>query len=490
MGDYTRLSAFDQCFLDIEDRQTHMHVAGTCIFDASPLTNASGGIDLDRVLRYIDGRLASVPRYRQRLAYAPGGGQAVWVDDYRFNLRHHVRHVSLPRPGTDAQLKRVLGWLNSQQLDRNRPLWEMWVIEGLEGNRFAIHQKVHHAMIDGLAGAEELAVLLSANSNDAIALPRPWQARPEPSALALLRDSALRRASLPVVAAREAGRALLSEPRATVQSAARRIVGVAAVIGNGLARTAETRLNRPIGAERSFDMLTMDLERAKIVKNRLGGTVNDVMLAAVAGALRRYLQSDGASAEDIENLKLRALCPVNRRTEAGRSTVGNKVAGMLVELPVGEADPRECYASVRLASATAKRSHQPDGTEAIGILSDWSSPALIRVIEQLAPRHRVYNLIVTNIPGPNVPLYMLGARLLEVYPMVPLFPCQGLAIALMSYAGTLHWGFNADRGLLPDLAAFVDGVRKSFEDLVAFAETIPELPSVAAETQRTAMQRA
>ncbi len=490
MGDYSRLSAFDRCFLDIEDRDTHMHVAGTCIFEAAPLLNASGGIDLDRILRYIEGRLAAVPRYRQRLAYGPLGRQPVWVDDYRFNLRYHVRHISLPRPGTDAQLKRLLGWLNSQQLDRSRPLWEMWVIEGLEGNRFAVHQKVHHAMIDGLAGAEELAVLLSPSANDAIALPRPWQARPEPKPLELLRDAALRRASLPMVAARAAARSLTADPRATLEAATRRLSGVAAVIGNGLARTAETRLNRPIGAERSFDMTAIDLEAAKTIKNRLGGTVNDAVLFAVTGALRRYLLTDGCSAEDIENLKLRALCPVNRRTEAGRSTVGNKVAGMLVELPVGEADPRECYASVRLASATAKRSHQPEGTESIGILSDWSSPALIRLIEQLAPRHRIYNLIVTNIPGPDFPLYMLGARLLEVYPLVPLFPCQGVAIALMSYAGKLFWGFNADRALLPDLAAFVEGVRESFDDLVTFASTIPEMPQPVIEPGRTAAQRA
>jgi len=482
MGDYSRLSTFDRCFLDIEDGNTHMHVAGTCVFDATPVATSNGGVDIDRIRRYVHGRLSSIPRYRQRLAYIPLENHPVWVDDYRFDLRYHVRHLSLPKPGDDRQLKRALAWVNSQQLDRSRPLWEMWIIEGLEGSRFAVHQKVHHAMIDGLAGAEELSVILDLSPEARVDFPRPWQPRPAPTPVELVRDAAVRRMTTPIALGRAVAKTFSQGLRTGAENIKRTASGIGAVVSSGWKPAADTRLNRPIGSQRRFDTLATDLADVKAVKERLGGTINDVVLATVAGAMRRYMLHDGSSSEELGELTLRAMCPVNRRSEEGRSTVGNKVAGMMVELPIGESDPRERYSIVRLASASAKRSNQPDGTEAIGTLSEWTSPHLLRLVEQVAPRHRVYNLIVTNIPGPPFPLYLLGARMLETYALVPLFPNQGLAVALFSYAGTLHWGFNADRELVPDLHDFVLGVQDSFDELADAAKVVRRQPAAASPT--------
>jgi len=465
MASYSRLNAFDRTFLDIEDSNTHMHVAATCVFDATPLATGHGGVDVDRIRRYVEGRLHSIPRYRQRIAYVPVEGHPVWVDDPSFNLTYHIRHISLPRPGDDEQLRAVIAWIQSQPLDRSRPLWEMWILEGLEGSRFAIVQKIHHCLIDGLAGAEEMRVLLSPDPDSPIEWPRAWQPTALPSAYELVRGAVAHRLSLPLTALHGIESLVRTPLSTTVESVTNVAKGLLSAADSVLRVGSPTPLNRPIGRQRRFASLALDLAEVKAVKQRLGGTINDVVLAATAGALRRYLQDRGKSAGELEDLRVRAMCPVARRRDAGDATAGNKVAGMFVGLPVGQADPRVRYEQVRAAALRSKSARHDDATAALATLSEWTTPWLMRAIEGLAPRRRCYNLIVTNIPGPPIPLYLLGARMLETFPTVPLFPGQALAVALFSYAGGLYWGFNADRDVVRDLDEFVVAVRASFEEL-------------------------
>ena len=469
MGDYSRLNAFDRFFLDIEDRAAHMHIAATCVFDAGPLARADGSIDVDRIRRYVQGRLGSLPRYRQRLAYVPLENHPVWVDDYRFDLRYHVRHLSLPRPGDARQLKRMIAWIVSQQLDRDRPLWEMWIIEGLEDNRFAVCQKIHHCMIDGLAGVEEMSVLLDPDPSAGIDIPRHWQPRPAPAPFELARDAVVRRMTAPVSVATSLVDSLWRAPLASATGLRDATVGLGALLGDVVQPGADLPFNRTIGAQRRFDWTSVELEHVKAVKNALGGTVNDVVLATVTGALRRFMLARGVSGEELSETRVRVMCPVNRRGENGRSTIGNKVAGMLVELPVGEDDATKRLSAVLMSSARGKTGHQADASVALASMCDWTMPSLLSTIERAAIEQRIFNLVVTNIPGPPFPLYLLGSRMVETLPLVPLFPSQGLAIAVFSYAGKLFWGFNADRDVVPALHEIVSAVEEAFAELAAAA---------------------
>ncbi len=469
MADYVRLGAFDRCFLDMEDGDAHMHIGAVMIFDAGPVRTSDGGIDVERVRRFIKGRLSRVPRYRQRLAYIPLENHPVWVDDYCFDLNYHVRHASLPGPGDDRQLKGLIAWINSQPLDRAKPLWEMWVIEGLQGDRFAVFQKVHHCMIDGIAGAEEMAVVLATSPEEGPEIPRRWQPRPAPTGSELLRDAVLRRLGLPVVLGRAAAKALSPGPRSTLTSMAHTAEGFVSVVGRTLPPASDTRLNRPIGAQRRFDWLESDLDLIKQIKNRLGGTVNDVVLTTVARALRRFLSQHGTSDGELAEMTLRAMCPVNRRGRELGGASGNKIAGMFIELPVGVADARSQLAKVSDETTQAKRTHQADAVDAVATLSEWTVPLLLYAISRTGSRNRSYHLIVTNIPGPQCPLYLLGAPLLATMPVVPIFANQGLTIALFSYAGKIFWGFNADREIVPDLEEFVSGVEQSLAEMAEAA---------------------
>jgi diacylglycerol O-acyltransferase len=469
MRDYDRLGAFDRCFLDLENSKAHMHIGAVMIFDGAGMRGTDGGIDIEHVRRFIHGRLARVPRYRQRLQHTPIENHPVWVDDYSFDLNYHIRQISVAKPGDTRQLKRLVAWLNSQPLDRSKPLWEMWVIEGLEKDRFAVFQKIHHCMVDGIAGAEEMAVVLSAGPEEGAEIPRRWRPRPTPTVSTMLRDSVLRRAYGPFELARAAVNALRRGPRTTFATVANTTEGLVSVVTRSLPPASETRLNRPIGAQRRFDWLEMDLEHVKAIKTALGGTLNDVVLTAVTGALRHYLEQHGASQEELAEMTLRAMCPVNRRSEEGRSRAGNKIAGMFVELPVGEVDARARLARVAAETTEAKLKHQADAVEAVAALSEWTTPRLLHAIGQTGSRNRTYNLVVTNIPGPQIPLYLLGARMHEAIPVVPIFEQQGLTIALFSYAGKICWGFNADREIVPDLHDFVRAVEMSMTELAATA---------------------
>ena len=458
---YERISAQDRSFLHFEDATTHMHLGGLVLFEAGPLTTHEGGIDIERIRAQIAGRLHLVPRYRQRLGWIPVFNQAVWVDDDHFNLHYHVRHAALPRPGDDAQLKQLTARIMSQQLDRGKPLWELWVIEGLAGDRFALLVKTHHAIADGISAFDLFTALVSPTPDDVVDEPVPWTPRPAPSGGRLLADGLAHQATTPLTMAQRLF-AIASDPAgvgATTRASMRALVDLA---GTGATPPPPTPLNRPISAHRSFEWLTLDLAAVKAAKAKLGGTVNDVALASVTGGLHHFLRGRSV---DVRELELRVVVPVSVRTEDERGQASNRASGWLLDLPVHEADPVRRLA--RIAAETSKRKavRQELGPEVLGRVAEYAVPGIVGLGVRLLSRLHPYNLIVTNVPGPQVPLYLLGARLLAGFPQVPLFENQGLGIALFSYCGSLGFGFNADRDVVPDLDAFAAAVRRGFAEL-------------------------
>jgi len=459
---YDRLSALDNSFLMFEDGRSHMHVASTATFDAGPLTTSEGGLDIDRVRDFVASRLHRIPRYRQKLAWVPIENQPVWVDDERFNLAYHVRHTSLPRPGDDRQLKRLSARVASQQLDRGKPLWEVWFVEGLEGNRFAMISKVHHCMVDGVSGVDLLEVLLDARPDAPCEDAPIYIPRGVPSSFELLRDEILDRVTAPLQAL---GR-IVRDPRGAIGEVSESVKALGETVLEGLKLPSETPLNQEIGPYRRFDWVTFEIDQVKEVKNRFGGSLNDVVLTTVAGAVRRFLSRRRA---DPGGLTFRVMVPVSVRSSSERGTLGNKVAAWMADLPIGEPDPAGRYAKVCETTVRLKHSKQAMGAEILTRVTDWTPSTLLALGTRLAHRGLPFNLVVTNVPGPQVPLYLLGARMAEIYPLVPLFARLGLGVALFSYAGRLHWGFNADWDVVPDLHDFVRAVEESFAELHAAA---------------------
>lgn len=458
---YERLSALDASFLGLEDDSCHMHVGGVLIFETGPLGTPGGGIDIERIRRWIESRLHLVPRFRQRLAYIPYEGIPLWVDDDRFRLAYHVRHAALPHPGDERQLKRLVGRIQSQALDRRRPLWEMWIVEGLEGGRFAMVSKTHHCMIDGVSGADLMSVLLSPYPEAEEVAPEPWKPRLRPTPRRLLLDEAVRRAGQPFVLARDVADAM-RDPVAAAERLVDAAIGVAETFAPSLMPTSETPLNVEIGPHRRFDWTEMRVADLKAVKNILGGTLNDVVLAVVSGALRKFFAHRGL---DPDELEIRAGVPVSVRSADQHGQLGNRVTQMQAPLPVHLADPVARLEAVTHTLKDLKESKQALGGEVLTAISEWTVPNLLVQAVRLASRARPYNLIVTNVPGPQIPLYLHGARMLTSYPVVPLFENLALVVGLFSYDGGLYWGLNADWEMIPDLHGFVDALESSFREL-------------------------
>jgi WS/DGAT/MGAT family acyltransferase len=470
MAHYERLSALDAMFLGIEDENCHMHVAATLVFDGEPLRDAEGRLDVERIRGYLQSRMHLVPRYRQRLAYIPYQRHPVWVDDARFNIFYHVRHAALPPPGSERRLKRLLGRILSQKLDRTKPLWEIWFIEGLEGGRIAMVAKAHHAMVDGIAGMGLLTALLSPVPDTAF-LPGPaWAPRTRPSAARLVADEAWRRGAAVVDTARLAAQTAL-RPWTAIGPLVDTMRGMADVVGASTGAASVTPLNPPIGPHRRCDWVRFDLDQVKAVKRALGGTVNDVVLATVAGAVRRFLLERSVLPDGLD---FRVLVPVSLHAADEHGVVGNRVANMIARLPVDGADVETRYHRVLDHMQMLKRSAQVRGGELLETLADRFAPSVLASIVQFALRGLTYNLVVTNVPGPQIPLYLLGAPLRAFYPTVPLFRSQGLGLAIFSYAGGLYWGLNADWDGLPDLHAFTAALTLEFDALreVAHRRTV------------------
>jgi len=479
---YEPMPATDRPFLVFEGTNTHMHVGGVTIFDGESVTNAVGGIDIDRIRAYIWSRLHLIPKYRQRLAYIPIENYPVWIDDAKINLHYHVRHTSLPRPGDERQLKRLAARVMSQQLDRQRPLWEAWIVEGLEDGRFALILKTHHCVVDGVSGVDLMSVLLRPFSDSTFEDPPTWVPRTAPAGADMLRDQVLRRLLAPLDLVREAGRWLRSMPTDLEQLQALLTENAAAtwdLVSTGLRPPAETPHNKPTGPYRRIDWNHLDLDAVKTVKNRLGGTVNDVVLACVAGALRGYLLRKGC---DVDALDYKTVVPVSIRGADEIGSLGNRVAAWMLSLPIQEADPILRYGRVCQITTRIKRTKQAQGISMLSQVAELVDPIMTLGI-RLASRLHPYNLIISNVPGPQFPLYLLGARLLAGYPTVPLFEYQGLGIATFSYDGKLFWGLNADWDLVPDLHDISRSLASSFAELQRAAS------EATAATRRTAAPR-
>jgi len=448
---YERLSALDATFLDVESKSAPMHVGAALIFDAKPLTLEHGGLDIERLTRYTKAALDSIPRYRQRVEWIPGYGHPVWVDDERFNMHFHLRHTRLPLPGDERSLKRLVGRLFSQHLDRSRPLWEFWVVEGVENDRFALIIKVHHCMVDGIAGVELLQALLTISPDAPERDPQEWKPRPGPSRTQLLvgetnhRIDGLRKLSHFLPRVRQNFQGLSSLLRSGMKPAPRTIF-----------------TEHDISPYRRFDWVRFALDEVKAVKNALGGTINDAVVATVTGAVRRFLLRRGSDVDSMEGF--RTALPVNIR-KAGGSTVGNQVALLLADLPVSEPDPIERLRKViHVTTELKKESNQTGGAELIEEVADLTTKRIVSELYLVAMKLRTYNLIITNVPGPPFPLYLLSSPMKAIYPMVPLMQNQNLGIALFSYAGGLHFGLNADWESFPDVHEFVEDLEASFAE--------------------------
>jgi len=468
---YDRLSALDATFLELENENVHMHVGAIAIFDGGPLLGGDGGLDFARIRRLAAPGLARHRRFRQRLEYVPVLGHPVWVDDARFNLDYHLRHTALPEPGDERQLKRLFGRLMSQKLDVHKPLWEMWFVEGLDGGRFAVITKAHHCMIDGIAGAELMAMLMDPEVEaDALSAEtagpsaaRAWRPDPAPTAAVLLADEVKRRAALPFEVLR-AGLGAVAHPLRSAESLGEELGALREFLAPGLTAGTATPFNVDIGPHRRFDWLRVELDAVKQIRKNLGGTLNDVVLATVAGAVRSFFDARGVRLGDGP---FRAQVPVSTREAEERRALGNRVALLLAELPIAEPDPRERYRKVVATMERLKKSHQVRGGKLLEAIGDWTAKELLAGIVLLTGGRLAFNIVVTNVPGPQTPVHLLGARMTEVYPLVPLFFNQALGIALFSYDGGLYWGFNADWDAMPDLHDFAIAVQNEFGALLA-----------------------
>ncbi|MCX8073688.1 MAG: wax ester/triacylglycerol synthase family O-acyltransferase [Candidatus Binatia bacterium] len=460
---YERLSAMDRFFLEIEDRNVHMHVGAAAIFEGGMLLGSDGALDFPRILRLAERVVAEVPRLRQKIHIVPGFDHPVWQDDNRFNIHYHVRHTALPHPGDERQLKRLVGRILSQQLDRGKPLWEMWFVEGLSGKRFAAVSKVHHCMIDGLAGVSLMERLLSPEARAEAGAPKPWRPRPVPPDWKLLLDEASYRLGL-MEEALGALRSAARHPLETLRRGVRLAGGIAEALARGFQPATLTPLNRPIGPHRRFDWTRLDLGQVRAIGQRLGATVNDVALTLTAGAVRMLLQRRGV---DVGVVRFRTLVPVSVRAEQEKGALGNRVSLLVIDLPVSESDPVRRLQRVHQETSRLKASAQAQGAAALEALSDRTVTSLFVTFARLAATTHSYNMIVTNVPGPQRPLYLLGSRMREIYPVVPLFADQALNVALMSYDGGLFWGFNADWDSLPDLHDLVDAIEREHRALLA-----------------------
>jgi WS/DGAT/MGAT family acyltransferase len=456
-----RLTGLDSSFLHLERDSAHMHVAGCMIFEGTPPT-------YDELVAQIITRLHLVPRYRQRLAFVPfNQGRPVWVDDPHFNARFHVRHTALPRPGDERKLAQLAGRVFSQALDRSRPLWELWLVEGVADDRFALLSKTHHALVDGISGVD-IATVLFDSSPDAMPVAAPeseWIPRPLPTDVQLLADALLERTTVPAEIARGV-RATLRRPRQIASQVGGALAGVGAMAWVGLQAAPRSPFNVRIGPHRRFTWVRSELAQFKAVKNALGGTVNDAVLTVVAGALGRYLR---VHAEPVEDLVLKAMVPVSVRADIERGALGNRVAAMWAPLPVGMTDPVARMLTISHEMEGVKDSGQAVGAQVLTELTGFAPPTIMAQAARLQARQRLFNVVVTNVPGPQFPLYMLGRKLEAIFPMVPLAENTALGIAIMSYNGQLNFGLNADYDALEDLDVLADELRASIEELVAAA---------------------
>ncbi|MCW0213374.1 MAG: wax ester/triacylglycerol synthase family O-acyltransferase [Pseudonocardia sp.] len=463
-----RLSALDASFLYLEQATTPMHVGGVAIF-----RRPKDGLDYDRLVALVEQRISLVPRYRQKVRHVPGNlARPVWMDDTEFDVAYHVRRSALPRPGTDTQLTELVARLMSRPLDRTRPLWEMYLVEGLARGRIAVITKTHQAMVDGISAIDISQVILDVSPEPRPVVDEVWMPRPEPSDRRLIADAIGDAVTRPGEIADNV-RAATGDALATVHQVAGMAGKVLTMARTATRPTPRTPLNVDISTQRRFAMARTELEAYRRIRSAHGCSVNDVVLSVVAGALRNWLLSRGEPV--TSSASVRAMVPMSVRGEAdvpssaASGSLGNRVSSYLVDLPVGEPSP-----VVRLHQVThAMREHtstgQNVGADTLVRIGGFAPPTLHALGARAASgiSKRFFNLVVTNVPGPQFPLYAAGARMLEMFPVVPLAKGQALAIGLTSYDGGVYYGFNGDRDAMPDVEVLAGLVDESLDELLA-----------------------
>ncbi len=447
---YDRLSSQDNGFLLWEKGNVRMHVASANICDIGALRSESGGIDIDLVKRATASYLHLVPRYRQRLYEIPVFDHSVWVDDPRFDLDYHVRHTALPKPGTLAQLKNLVARVMAQPLDRNRPLWEYWFVEGLEGgDQFAMITKIHHCMIDGSSGVDLANIQFSTSPEPPeLEEPRPFHPKPAPRRLELFLNETRRTIGLPGTIIRDF-REFVSQTDDLREDLTMRANALGRLMGMGMSAD-ETPLNGRLGPHRRFEWVSCRLDDLKAMRKGLGCSINDVVLTVVTGAVRDYLLAKGV---DHSSIEFKVSTPVSVRKEEERGQMGNKVSSWIIPLPIHEPDPRRQLEVIHELTEELKETNQAIGVQMMNQIQEWTPSTLLSLGAQAMSGP--INTIVTNVPGPQRPLYFHGARVRAIYPAVPLMEGMGLGIALTSYAGTMGIGFNCDPDIVPDVDLFV-----------------------------------
>ena len=457
-----RLSPLDASFLHMENDVNHMHIASVGIFEGP-------APDRDELVGMVAAKLPLVPRYRQKVRFVPFQlGRPVWVDDPHFNIDYHVRATALAKPGGDEQLRTLVGRVMSQPLDRSKPLWEMWMADGLEGGQWALLSKTHHSMVDGVSGTDLLTVVLDREPEPPRQPSPEFHAGQEPGAARLLADAVAER----LVSPYEQVRALRAATR-QVRELGR---GVRSMIGV-VRPTPLSTLNGPIGPHRRWAWARSTLDQIKVIRKGVGGTVNDVVLTAITRGFRDLLVSRG---EDPGRV-VRTLVPVSVRTPGqagpatGDGTFNNKVSGMIAELPVGIGDPKARLDAIRAQMADLKESKQAVAGEVLTSLSGFAPPVLLTLGTRLFSRlpQRNVNTVTTNVPGPQFPLYAAGRRMLEAFPYVPLAGSVRIGVAIFSYNGLVNFGVTGDYDSSPDVDVLCRGIEEGMAELQKLAESGP-----------------
>jgi diacylglycerol O-acyltransferase len=465
-----RLSPLDVSFLYMETPTTPMHVGGVATFDPP-----AEGFDYDRLVDLISERITLVPRYRQKVRFIPGRlANPVWVDDDGFDVTYHVRRSALPKPGTDAQLRELVGRLMGRRLDRNRPLWETYLVEGLEGGRVGIITKTHHAMVDGVSAVDIGTVILDVTPAPREVPKDDWRPSRPPGAASLVLGAMTDYVTRPTQAL-DTARSAVFDARATASKVSGVASGVLASAASIARPAPDLPLNVRIGEQRRFGLAATDLDDYKLVRKAHGGTVNDVVLATVSGALRAWLLTRGEAV--TPSTVVRAMVPVSVRPEGSPGASGNRISSLFVDLPVGEGNPVVRLQRVSYAMRGHKESGQSVGAQALVQMSGFAPPTVHSLGARVASSmtRRLFNLVVTNVPGPQFPLYAAGARMLSMHPVVPLAKGQALSIGLTSYDGGVFYGLNADRDAMADVDVVAQLIEESLAELVG---TVPGMEKV------------
>ncbi len=455
-----QLSGIDAGFLHQEDDAALMHIGAIAVCEGPPP-------ELADVLDSVRMRIHLVPRYRQRLHYPPReAGRPYWIDDESFDIEDHIRHTALPSPGNEEELMKLAARIFSQRLDRGRPLWELWIVEGLEENRFALISKTHHALIDGVSGVD-LATVLCTLGPEMPEEPdlKPWSPQPTPGAMDLLGRS-LQGTARDVIGAATGALHAVSQPDQAARKVREVARGVGSIAWASLAPAPSSPLNQLAGPHRRYRGVRTQLTDLRLVKNTFGGSINDVVVTIVTGALRKWLVSRGVRTEGLE---LRALVPVSVRADAERGEFGNKLAVMQGPLPVYVDDALDRYLIVRQAMDELKASGQALGAGVLASVQNLAPPTLLAQASRLQFSTHFFNLLVTNVPGPQLPLYMVGRKLLDIFPIAFLPNGHGLSVAVFSYDGGLDFGLLADFDTIPDIDVISDGITESLAELVRLA---------------------